>query len=54
MSGLGIQNYPEHKAPAKKKNWIKLGLTAFMGLIVVALLASVASNTMNWLFVHPH
>jgi hypothetical protein len=54
MSGLGIQNYPEHNAPPKKKNWVKLGLTAFMGLIVFALAASVASNTMNWLFVHPH
>jgi hypothetical protein len=54
MSGLGFQNYPEPTAPAKKKNWIKLGLTAFMGLIVMALAASVASNTVNWLFVHPH
>ena len=54
MPGLGIQDYPAAPSPNKKRNWLKLSLTAFMVLLVVALAGSVASNTMNWLFVHPH
>ena len=53
MSGLGIQDYPSATSPKKKKNWVKLSITAFMVLMVVALAGAVASNTMNWLFVHP-
>jgi flagellar basal body-associated protein FliL len=52
MPGLGIQDYPA-APPPKKKNWIKIAITAFMVLIVLALAAAVASNTMNWLFVRP-
>ncbi len=53
MSGLGIQDYPAAQPPKKKKNWIKISLTTLMVLIVVGLAGAVASNTMNWLFVHP-
>ena len=48
MSGLGIQNYAA-APPAKKKNWVKLSLTALMVVIVLALTGAVISNAMNWL-----
>jgi len=53
MSGLGIQDYPAAPSPKKKKNWVKISITALMALIVVGLAGAVASNTLNWLFVHP-
>ena len=53
MSGLGIQDYPATQSPKKKKNWVKISLTAFMVLLVAGLAAGVVSNTINWLFVHP-
>jgi hypothetical protein len=51
-STLGIS--PEVEAPKKKRNWLKIGLTALMGLIVIALIAMVASSTYSWLFAGPH
>ncbi|MBZ5722323.1 MAG: hypothetical protein LAO03_18280 [Acidobacteriia bacterium] len=35
--------------PKKKRNKLETGLIAFMGLVVLGLLASVASTTFNWL-----
>ena len=53
MSGLGIQNYAA-APPPKKKNWVKLSLTALMVVIVLALTGAVISNAINWLQIGAH
>ena len=50
----GLDNYSAAPAAPEKKNWFKLGATGFMILIVEALFAMVASNTVKWLFVSTH